>query len=71
MKAWAALADGGENPLAHLLADDEHLRKLLDPAEIRTLLDPTHHIGDAAVRARKLADKIDGMDAFPQTPVTL
>jgi len=71
MKAWSALADGGENPLPHLLADDEHLRRYLDPAEIRTLLDPSHHIGDAPARARRLADKIDAMDPFPQMAVTI
>ena len=71
MKAWTTLADGGENPLAHLLADDEQLRVYLDPAEIRTLLDPSHHIGDAPARARRLADKIDAMEAFPQPAVTL
>jgi hypothetical protein len=35
------------------------------------LLDPTHHIGDAPVRARRLADKIDAMEAFPQMAVTI
>jgi adenylosuccinate lyase len=69
MRAWAALADGGENPLPHLLSDDARLRNYLDPAEIRALLDPSRHIGDAPARARRLADTIDALEPFPQASV--
>lgn len=68
MKAWGVLADGGDNPLPHILADDEQLRHFLDPAEIRALLDPSHHIGDAPERARRLAGKIEALEPFPVTP---
>jgi adenylosuccinate lyase len=68
MQAWATLGEGGDNPLPHILADDERLRAFLDPAEIRTLLDPTRHIGDAAERARRLADKIEALEPFPVMP---
>ena len=59
MEAWAALAQGQDNPLAQMLAGDATLTALLDPAEIRRLLDPGKHVGTAPQRARALADRID------------
>ncbi len=67
MSAYERLALGGDNPLAQLLVDDEHLTHYLDPAEIRLLLDPTDHIGDAPERARALAARIRALPPFPQT----
>jgi adenylosuccinate lyase len=66
MRAYERLANGGDNPLAQLLADDERLTTLLDPAEIRSLLDPTDHIGDAPERARALAARIRALPPFPR-----
>ena len=66
MEAWAALARGEDNPLAQTLAADASLTALLDPAEIRRLLDPGKHVGTAPKRARTLADRIDALDTFPQ-----
>jgi adenylosuccinate lyase len=66
MAAYDRLASGGDNPLAQLLVDDEALTALLDPAEIRLLLDPTDHIGDAPERARMLAERIKALPPFPQ-----
>ncbi|HEV7180180.1 MAG TPA: adenylosuccinate lyase [Candidatus Baltobacteraceae bacterium] len=66
MEAWAALARGLDNPLAQTLAADKHLTALLDPAEIRRLLDPGKHVGTAPQRARALADRIDATPNFPQ-----
>ena len=66
MVAYDRLAAGGDNPLATLLADNDDLTKFLDPAEIRSLLDPTDHIGDAPERARALALRIKGLVPFPQ-----
>ena len=66
MVAWDALARGEDNPLAQTLAADESLTALLDPAEIRRLLDPGKHVGTAPVRARALADRIDATAAFPK-----
>jgi adenylosuccinate lyase len=65
MVAYERLADGGDNPLAELLASDERLTRYLDPAEIRSLLDPTDHIGDAPERALALATRIKALDPFP------
>ena len=66
LEAYDALARGGDNPLARLLADDPRIAALLDPAEMRALLDPSRYIGDAPERARALVKRIDGLPAFPQ-----
>ena len=66
MDAWAALARGEDNPLAQALAADASLTSLVDPAEIRRLLDPGKHVGTAPQRARALADRIDALDQFPK-----
>ncbi len=66
MRAYEELGNGAENPLAQLLADEEPLASLLEPAEIRSLLDPTDHLGDAPERARALAKRIASLPAFPQ-----
>jgi adenylosuccinate lyase len=58
MRAYDALAAGGSNPLATLLADDERITRLVEPAEVREWLDPTGHVGDAPERARRLARRI-------------
>ena len=66
MSAYETLANGGDNPLAELLVDDEALTALLDPAEIRMLLDPTDHVGDAPERARTFAQTLRAMPEFPK-----
>jgi len=66
MEAWAALGRGEDNPLARLLAGRNDLTALIDPAEIRRLLDPSKHVGTAPARARALAARVDALDAFPQ-----
>jgi adenylosuccinate lyase len=58
MTAYAALGRGETNPLARLLADDDRIVSFVDPAEVRSQLDPTGHVGDAPVRARALAKRI-------------
>ncbi len=70
MTAYERLASGGDNPLAELLVDDESLTALLDPAEIRLLLDPTDHVGDAPERARAFAQTLRALAPFPK-PRTL
>ncbi len=66
MQAWDALARGEDNPLAQTLAGDTALTALVDPAEIRRLLDPGKHVGTAPQRARVLADRIDALPEFPK-----
>jgi len=58
MAAYAALERGETNPLSQLLSDDERIVRYLDPAEVRSQLDPSTHVGDAPVRARRLAQRI-------------
>jgi adenylosuccinate lyase len=58
MRAYDELAAGGTNPLATLLADDERIAHWVDPAEVRERLDPLTHVGDAPLRARRLATRI-------------
>jgi adenylosuccinate lyase len=72
MEAWAAVGRGEDNPLARLLAEDRELTALVDPAEIRRLLDPSSNVGTAPQRARLLADRIESLAPFPrQTEVRL
>jgi adenylosuccinate lyase len=65
MHAHDVLARGGDNPLARILADDPRLTQLVDPAEIRLLLDPSHYVGDAPVRARAVVARIAELRPFP------
>jgi len=58
MTAYAALERGETNPLSQLLSDDERIVRYMDPAEVRSQLDPSTHVGDAPVRARRLAQRI-------------
>jgi adenylosuccinate lyase len=52
--AWEAVQDGEANPLAERVCADPIFRRLLPEAELRGLLDASHHIGDAPARAKAL-----------------
>ncbi|MDQ2679892.1 MAG: adenylosuccinate lyase [Candidatus Eremiobacteraeota bacterium] len=70
MSSWDALSQGQDNPLGQLLTEDTTLTALVDPAEVRRMLDPGKHIGTADTRAIKLADAIASLPEFPlQTEV--
>ena len=56
--AIAALERGETNPLSQLLSDDERIIRYMDPAEVRSQLDPSTHVGDAPARARRLAQRV-------------
>ena len=58
MAAYAALERGETNPLSQLLSGDERIVRFMDPAEVRSQLDPSTHVGDAPARARRLAQRI-------------
>jgi adenylosuccinate lyase len=58
MAAYAALERGESNPLSQLLSGDERIVRYMDPAEVRSQLDPSTHVGDAPARARRLAQRI-------------
>jgi len=66
MQAWAAVGRGQDNPLSQILTENSELTSLVDPAEIRRLLDPSVHVGTAPQRARLLADRIDMLEPFPR-----
>ncbi len=66
MESWEALARGQDNPLSRLLTEDRALTALVDPAEIRLLLEPGKHVGTAPQRARLLADRIEQLEPFPR-----
>ena len=66
MEAWAAVGRGEDNPLSRLLTEERDLTALLDPAEIRRLLDPNTHVGTAPQRARLLAGRIENLAPFPR-----
>jgi adenylosuccinate lyase len=66
MRAYDRMAGGGDNALAEYLVDDDRLTAILDPAEIRVLLDPTDHIGDAPERALALAARVKSLAPFPR-----
>lgn len=58
LDAWEAIQAGVENPLRERICQDEVLRAYLSEDELRSLMDATHHIGDAPERARRMAQTI-------------
>jgi adenylosuccinate lyase len=56
--AWAALQNGEANPLAENLAADPRITEWVPAAYVAELLDASEHVGDAAERARNVADQI-------------
>ncbi len=58
LTAWAAVQQGGPNPLADLLASEPALTHLLPPERIRALLDAGGYVGQAPQRARALARSV-------------
>ena len=48
--AWGEMMKGRPNPLAKMLTENSVIASKLKPAEVRTLLDPRHHTGDAKER---------------------
>ncbi len=57
MAAWEAVTEGKPNPLTERLAHEPRLLRWLSAEDIRQLMDAREHIGDAAERARWLAQK--------------
>ncbi len=58
LAAWDALQNGQANPLTELIATDAVIRRYLDEAEVRALMDAGGYVGDAPQRARDLARQI-------------
>lgn len=53
-KAWEQVMKGKPNPLPRFLADQRAISSKLTKKEVSVLLDPSHHIGDAAKRCDDL-----------------
>jgi adenylosuccinate lyase len=58
LTAWAAIQDGQANPLLDLIAQDAEIIGYLPLEQVQALMDASQHIGDAAQRARNLAQHI-------------
>lgn len=58
LEAWAAIQEMGENPLPELLAADQAITAYLSPEDVRELMDVSDYVGDAPLRARKIAGAI-------------
>ncbi|MFM8322028.1 MAG: adenylosuccinate lyase [Chloroflexota bacterium] len=56
--AWEALQNGAENPLAAQVTADPQLLAFLPEAELCRLMDASAHLGDAPLRARRLAQQV-------------
>jgi adenylosuccinate lyase len=59
MIAWPLVRQGQKNPLAELLANDRRVTAHVPADRVRQLLDASSHVGDAPLRARRLASAID------------
>jgi adenylosuccinate lyase len=62
MGAWAAAQRGEPNPLIDSLCADKSLERYANADELRAWLDASGYIGDAAERARQLAQSIRATD---------
>jgi adenylosuccinate lyase len=56
--AWAEVAAGRANPLPPRLAADEQITRFLPTEQVAYLMDATHYVGDAPLRAKNLAAEI-------------
>jgi len=59
LKAWEAIENGENNPLEELLVQRKELRKLMTEEEIKSLIDPTSHIGNAEKKSKEIVDRIE------------
>lgn len=55
MTAWQAIQSGEPNPLIENLSKDPEILKFLSPQQVRSLMDYTHHLGNAPEKARQMA----------------
>jgi adenylosuccinate lyase len=58
LAAWERLQAGEPNPLVELFCQDSVFLSYLGDAELRSLMDASHHLGDAPQRAYELANTI-------------
>ncbi len=65
MAAWAAMATGQPNPLPDRLSADPQVTAYLPPDRVRSLLHAADYVGDAAERARQMAERINEACCVP------
>ena len=58
LKSWETLQVGDSNPLVDLLSQDQEINQYFSRDEVLKLMDAHNHIGDAPLRARKMAATI-------------
>lgn len=58
MQAWQAVAKGESNPMADLLKHHEEIKKYVSEEELQDLFAVSNHVGTAAERAKKIAEKV-------------
>ena len=51
--AWEEVMEGGANPIGELLASDGEISRRVKPQELKELMDPTSHVGDAESRCER------------------
>lgn len=60
MEAWTAIQNGKQNPMLTLLTTHKAVVSYLSKKEVGDLMNVTHHIGNAPMRALQLAKEIRG-----------
>jgi adenylosuccinate lyase len=58
MSAWDIIQNGEGNPLRNRIINDPQLQHYLSLVELESLLEVSHHLGDASQRAQHLAAQI-------------
>lgn len=58
MFAWEAVQAGQPNPLVEIVTADPELQRFLPVSKLRSLMEASHHLGDAPQRARRMADAL-------------
>jgi adenylosuccinate lyase len=61
MKAWEQVVNGNNNPMRELLIANGTIKKYLSEEEIDKSLDVHAHVGDAPIRAKKLASILNAL----------
>ena len=58
LAAWAEVAAGRPNPLPVRLVSDERITRYLSADRVTSLMDAAQYVGDAPMRAQRLADQL-------------
>lgn len=64
LAAWKAVRDGLPNPLAQDICQDPTFLQYVNESRLKRLMEVSHHVGDAPIRARTLAQFIISRKAY-------